>query len=351
MHRKTALTALAIALVLLIVAALLETHDRGGRHAAREFITVPPSALPGGLDGPQAPLVVDADNEMQADEQAEARKSPADLPGNIDLHEDTRDETPPGVARDELARGARETARLTAKEGLQPERPAGAQNYTCVSRPVVNQSALSGPQKGVALHFTVSDPGSLFAIRNLFNTPSFGASSNYGWDWAAPRGEYCHVWVREGRKAWAQGAANSAYVSIEIHTRDRSRASWLSALNDGKLAALVRDIAKRRGAPLRLVDPVGCVFPPGITDHERLECGNTHWDVGTRFPWPEFMAQVRRGASPNPLTAKQQRACDLLNFHRRRAHVVGRWYPSRLKRARELKAQIPKGRCLSKYMR
>lgn len=305
--------------------------------------------------GPAAPVVADRDQQLEADEVAEAAKSPADRAGNIDLHEDTRDETPPGVTRGELERGQEKTEQLVEKERLQPQRPAGAQNYRCVSRPVGNQSALSGQwairgkQWGVALHFTVSDPGSLFTIRDLFNRPSFGASSNYGWDWAAPRGEYCHVWVRVGRKAWAQGPANSAYVSIEIHTRDRSRASWIANLKDGRLAALVRDLLAETGAPIRLVDPVGCVFPPGLTDHDRIECGMTHWDVGKNFPWDVFLRLVRAGAAPNPLTPKQQKACDTLNWHRRRAHTIGRWYPSRRARAEQLKRQIPKGRCPSRY--
>jgi N-acetyl-anhydromuramyl-L-alanine amidase AmpD len=213
---------------------------------------------------------------------------------------------------------------------------------------VVNQSALSGRRAGVALHFTVSDPGSLNAIFGLFNRRSFGASSNYGFELFNLR---CEQWVPEGRKAWAQGNANSAYVSIEIISKDRSRASWLSsaAFKRGTLAALVRDIAKRQGTPLRRVNPSGCVWTPGIVDHDSLECGNTHWDVGTKFPWDVFMKQVRRGTTPSPLTATQKKACDKLNFHRSKAHAAGRWTPERAARAEALKKQVPTGRCPNRY--
>lgn len=371
--RPTVIRALAALLVVLVgtggfFAVAEWTDDNGNKRrvqVGRDFERVDVKGVPAAQDP-----VVDRDQEQQPDEVIEAHDSrPGETPPlgadptpngpepapSVDLHEDTRDETPPGVTPEQLKEGAKKTEALQEKEALEPEEPAGAQAYRCVRRPVVNQSALSGPyaargrQHGVALHFTVSDPGSLFAIRDLFNRPSFGASSNYGWDWAAPRGDYCHVWVDVGRKAWAQGAANSAYVSIEIHTRDRSRASWIANLRDGRLAALVRDLAKQTGAPLRLVDPQGCVFPPGLTDHDRLECGNTHWDVGKNFPWDYFLAQVRQGSTPNPLTAEQKRACDTLNFHRRRAHRIGRWFPSRRQRAEQLKRQIPTGRCKSKY--
>lgn len=329
----------AIALILLVlVAVLVATRSSKDEKAADPKVSIPVT-----LPGLDVTVQADEDQKLERGEQREARDA------GLDLHEDMKDETPPGVSDERLEAGERATEALAEKEALAPERPAGAQAYRCVSRPVVNQSALSGRQHGVAMHFTVSDPGSLFAIRGLFNRPSFGASSNYGWDWAKPRGEYCHVWVRVGRKAWAQGAANSAYVSIEVHTKDRSHASWVANLRDGRLAALVRDLAKRTGAPMRLVNPSGCVFPPGITDHDRLECGNTHWDVGKNFPWDYFIRQVRRGSSPNPLTKAQRQACDLLNFHRSRAHAAGKWTPERARRAGELKRRIPTGRCASRY--
>lgn len=323
------LTACIIALVLLVLM-------QGGKE---DPATV---QIPVDVGPKTVTVVADPDNELEPGEQQEAKDA------GVDLHEDTRDETPPGVPEKALEAGKEATQKLQRKELLKPERPAGAQSYSCRPRPVVNQSALSSKRVGVALHFTVSDPGSLNAIFGLFNRPSFGASSNYGFELFNGR---CERWVPENRKAWAQGAANSAYVSIEIVSKDRSRTSWLTspAFKRGSLAALVRDIAKRHGVPLRRVDPRGCVFIPGLVDHDSLECGNSHWDVGKNFPWDVLMVQVRRGTEPNPLTVVQRKACDTLNFHRHRAHAIGKWSPERLERAKALKKQIPSGRCLSKY--
>jgi hypothetical protein len=73
----------------------------------------------------------------------------------------------------------------------------------------------------------------------------------------------------------------------------------------GVLADLMRD-AMRHGIPLRRVDPVGCNFIPGWTDHNALECGNNHTDVLPNFPWdvlaaasrPEATDEARAGAVP-----------------------------------------------------
>lgn len=272
--------------------------------------------IPIELPGKDTTVVADRDQQLEPEELVEdaGAKGEKNAP---ELHEDMRDETPPGVSTKTLAKGAEKTTALTGREertGVlqEPQRPAGAQNYSCPVSHVVNQSALNGTRKGVALHFTVSPPGSLLAIRGMFNTPSFGASSNFGFELFSLR---CQEWVSIVRKAWAQGAANSAYVSIEIVTNDRSRASWLAspAFKRGVLASLVADLLKRTGAPPKTVDPQGCVWPAGVTDHDRLECGNSHWDVGRNFPWDVFMAQVRRayyGANPvnaSPLTKTETR--------------------------------------------
>lgn len=333
-----------LAIVILGLAALLAIVliDGGGDSGGR--VEIPVTLPSGGAHKEVRTVETDKDNNLDQGEQQEAKDA------GIDLHEDTRDETPPGVSAKQLEAGKRATEADARKELVTPEKPGGAQNYSCKRRPVVNQSGLTGPRKGVAMHFTVSNPGSLNVIFGLFNRSSFGASSNYGFELFNLK---CEQWVPENRKAWAQGPANSAYVSIEIISKDRTRAEWLAtpAFKRGTLAALVRDIMRRIGAPLRHVDPVGCTWPAGITDHDAIECGMTHWDVGKNFPWDVFMAQLRRGVDPAPLKPAQRRACNLLNFHRKRAHDVGRWYPSRRRRADGLKKQIPTGRCLSPYRR
>lgn len=262
-------------------------------------------------------IEVTADTDQQLDpaqvqedkaSAPEADETPsADAPADLDLHEDMKDETPPGVPVEVIEAGKDKTEEIADETLNEPKPPAGAQAYSCRPHYVVNQSALNGPRVGTALHFTVSNPGSINAIWRLFNTPSFGASSNYGMELT---GE-CQEWVPKNRKAWAQGAANSAYFSIEIVTKDLTAEQWRNSpmIKRGILAALVRDLNRSVGAPLKLVDPNGCVWAPGIVDHDRLECGNTHWDVGNNFPWPLFIRQVRQGVCGN--------ACELRKRNKR----------------------------------
>lgn len=340
-HKNTATAAITALLIALAGGTVAIVTIDSGEPPTQEVKI--PVTVPATGPGDQVITVeADKDNNLDKSEQVEAADA------GIDLHEDTRDETPPGVTPAQIQAGEALTEKLAKKELTKPEPPAGSQTYSCKKRPVVNQSPLTERRVGVALHFTVSAPGSMNAIFGLFNRPSFGASSNYGYELFSNK---CEQWVPDNRKAWAQLAANSAYISIEIVTKDRSRAEWLAtpAFKTGKLASLVRDKLRQIGAPIRLVDPKGCVWLAGVTDHNRLECGNNHWDVGNNFPWPEFLAQVKSGATPNPLTAEQKKNCSLLNFHRAKAHAAGKWYPSRLKRANELKALLPTGRCPSKY--
>jgi hypothetical protein len=248
------------------------------------------------------PIVADTNQTVQPDEKQD-QDEPVE---GVGIHEDAKDETPPGITKEELEFGRERTATLAEDQLVEPRKLGGAETVSCPNRPVVNQSSLSQRRVGVALHFTVSPFGSINVIHRLFNTPSFGASSNYGFELISLE---CQRWVPENRKAWAQGAANSAYVSIEIISNNLTREQWLStpAFKTGRLAALVREISLRNGTPLKLVDPVGCVWSPGITDHDRLECGNTHWDVGPGFPWDVFMKQVREGVKQFILTAKERK--------------------------------------------
>lgn len=199
-----------------------------------------------------------------------------------------RDSTPPGVTPEEAA-----DALVTPPGLVAPQPPAGAQNYRCDRRYVRNYSDRSPGTHVVqlVLHITVSDPGTLNAIHALFDNPSSSASSTYGVELS---GE-CEQWVPNAKKAWTQGAFNSVSESWEIITKLRSRQAWLDSplIKKGILASMVRDRARARGIPLRLVDPVGCTPKAGITDHDRLECGNNHVDVGSGFPWDVFMRQVR----------------------------------------------------------
>ncbi len=335
-----------VALVTLLLAGgtvvVLVDSDNDGKPDRTITIKVP-SPLRG-----DAEVEVDRDQRLEPAEQREVREGEQEhvehpsepLPG---LHEDMRDETPPGVPPAVIEQGEEETEELAEEQLVEPQQPGGAQAYSCPSAYVANQSSLSGPRVGVALHFTVSSPGSLDAIRNLFNTPSFGASSNYGIELNGR----CQTWVPESRKAWTQGAANSAYVSIEIVTYDLTRAQWLAApiIKRGILAALVRDSLKRTGAPAKLVNPVGCTWLPGVTDHNRLECGNDHWDVGDNFPWSVFMRQVRSGVADKlaPLTKSERELVRKRCAARRalgRAEKGSATYKRRLAVSQRYKAQV-----------
>lgn len=296
-----ALLAVVIALLGAVTVALVDTDGDGTPDAVtitqkkpREFVQAP---------GPTGPVAVDRDQELQPDEQREQHTESrlSDGQAIIDAngerepvaHEDQRDETPPGVPAGKAKDGLEDQ---TAQGLVRPEQPAGAQGYSCPQRIVRNYSSRAGQRVLLfVLHFTVSPPGSLPGIRNQFNTSSSGTSSTFGMEVLTGR---CEQWVPFSGKPWTQGNFNGRSESIEIVSYDRSRAEWLASgiFTRGYLANLVRDRMKARGLPLRLVDPSGCgVQAAGVTDHDRLECGNSHYDVGRNFPWDVFMRQLRGG--------------------------------------------------------
>jgi N-acetyl-anhydromuramyl-L-alanine amidase AmpD len=256
---------------------------------------------------PDAPVIaVDKDQQLSA-EQAVA--DAAEDPVSPDVHEDLRDEQPAGAPPDAAAK----VLDSPLNNVTAPKPAVGAQNYNCVPHPVRNWSnrAAGTHVLSFKLHVAVATPSdaSLPAIRRLFDTPSFAASSHLG---LAPSGT-CEQWVPWNRKAWTQGAFNSTSDSVEIMARGtESRATWLSwpIFKQGILASIVADRLRARGLPPRLVDPVGCTDRAGYTDHERLECGNTHVDVGHGFPWDVFGQQVRRAYyGAEPVVAKHKAAC------------------------------------------
>lgn len=158
-------------------------------------------------------------------------------------------------------------------------------------------------------HLTVSRNsagwGDVNAIRGWFNQARAQASSNYIID---AEGN-CKLIVPETAKAWTQGAANPVSISIEfIHFSPTDpREEWTEAqLRKG--ARVFADSSGRWGIPIRLVNPEGCTWIRGLTDHDRLECRNSHVDVGTRqpgagvhvgtFPMTKFLRYVREATAP-----------------------------------------------------
>ena len=132
-------------------------------------------------------------------------------------------------------------------------------------------------------------------------------------------------------------------------------------MTKGIIASIIRDRARARGLPLKLVDPNGCTPTAGITDHRRLECGNSHHDVdaagGTsstpNLPLDVIMRQVVEGNTaaasssssslPRSLTAGERRAATTLITERTIARRHGGWGkvdPSHLRRASSAKAAL-----------
>lgn len=246
---------------------------------------------------------VDADKEKEPAEQKESGAEPSATPGadvsleqvGADIHEDSVDETPPGITRDEADEALITPPNpLPADQEYEPQPQFGANTYRCPENFVRNYSSrATGVKVSMqVLHFTVSGPGSLRAIWNLFNNPSFGASSTF----LVELDKECEQIVPFGGKPWTNGAFNSATETYEIVTFNLTRNEWLATplIRDAFLAKIVASRLKARGLPPVLVDPVGCTPKAGVTDHDRLECGNNHWDVGPNFPWGEFMRDVKQ---------------------------------------------------------
>lgn len=272
---------LILLLLLAAIAAGCELGDEKQTVTETETVEVVP--VPDGAGG----VELDPDQE-----QTELER-----PEGFDAHEDSKDETPPGVTPEDVER-----IEQSRPKGIGPPgNLGGAENLSCPVRLVRNHSArASGSRVSMfALHYTVSDPGSFNAIWGLFNTASFAASSTYLLE---PLTGRCEQLVPFDRKPWTQGAFNSVSESVEIVCcrTDPSRAWWLSTkiIREGLLAQMIANRLKARGLPNRLVDPVGCTPLAGWTDHNRLECGNTHVDVGKNFPFDVLKRQIAAHFQP-----------------------------------------------------
>lgn len=145
------------------------------------------------------------------------------------------------------------------------------------------------------LHYTVSAnrPGwsDVEAIENYFSNTRVG-SSHFIVDFEG----HCLKMVRGSDKAWTQGNANPWALSVEIiATGSESAAQWKASplFKRQILAKLSRGVMDSWRIPIRRVDPVGCVFPAGWSDHNHLECGNDHHDVNPHFPFKVFARQLK----------------------------------------------------------
>lgn len=244
-------------------------------------------------------VTFDKDNNLDPQQQKDEGKDVKDgvqgeLQGpqvEVESHEDLRDEHPPGVPEASVDRGL---AQKTAPGKGEAVELGGAQNYSCAYRPVKNFSSRNGQKVLLfTLHYTVSPFGSLPEIWAQFNTPSSGTSSTLGLEVNGT----CLQFMPFSAKPWTQLTFNGRSESVEIVAPgDLAREVWLSKpiFTKGILASLVYDRLRANGLPIRLVDPVGCgVQAAGYTDHNRLECGNNHTDVGTHFPFDVLNQQLK----------------------------------------------------------
>lgn len=179
----------------------------------------------------------------------------------------------------------------------------GSQEGCQDRRNVVNHSFRSGvvPRILVA-HYTVSPNvdgwGDVNAIVNYFNRAEIDASSTYIIDFEGN----CAYIVDEDLKPWTQGFFNPWSISIEfIATGSESKKEWKTKGRAGlkKAAKVFADASLRWNIPIRIVNPEGCGTPPkGLTDHDRLECGNFHTDVKPAFPMRLFKQMIEDELKP-----------------------------------------------------
>lgn len=231
---------------------------------------------------------------------------------------------------------------------------AAASQPGCTTSFVRNESSRHGaPVELGFIHWTGSPITSTsaggLAIVHWFDTPAAQASSNYITDQAGR----CWYTVPETSKAWTQAGANPWAVSVEI-VNPGVLPLFRSAKGEQAVVKLMIGWHHRWKIPYQHGAVNSSCVPtrPGFLAHrDGGRCAGGHPDVGLPSAVDHLIAEAKAqdaGGKP-PLTAAQKRACDLLNFHRKRAHRVGKWFPSRRKRADQLKAQIPKGRCTSPY--
>lgn len=169
----------------------------------------------------------------------------------------------------------------------------------------INFSSRGGVKPDLLVaHYTVSRNssgwGDVNAIRGWFSQARAQASSNYIIDFEGN----CKLIVPETAKAWTQGAFNPRSISIEFIAMGDEGQMSVAALRKG--ARVFADAAKRWGIPIRLVNPVGCGGPTGVTDHLRLECGNTHTDIAP-FSMTRFVNFIKDAAAPPPPPPKRIR--------------------------------------------
>jgi hypothetical protein len=198
---------------------------------------------------------------------------------------------------------------------------------------------------------TLGPQGGLSIVR-WFDLAAAQASSDYVTDQAGR----CWYTVPETKKAWTQAGANTWSVSVEI-INPGVLPLFRAAVAERRVVKLMIGWHHRWHIPYRLgiirqgknntCVPVRSGF---MAHRDAGACGGGHPDVGVPSVVPRLIAEARAQDQPRkPLTKPQKHACDVLNFHRRRAHKIGHWSRTRRAHANAWAKQIPAGRCASKY--
>lgn len=279
------------------------------------------------LDGrPDSVTVVVAKHTPSGD--LDAGEAPATSKGVDPGTSSLRDETPKGVSIDELRQAQAKTETLSSDlPALDAPLPVGgAQNYECkqdFAGQVYSARAPGSKVVQFVLHYTVSPNttgwGDVLAIRDYFRRSRVG-SAHLIVDFEG----HCLQQVPWSQKAWTEGSFNSMSESVEIiATGKETTAQWEASplIRKKILASIVRDRLRARGLPLKFVDPNGCIPQRGYTDHNHLECGNSHTDVAPSFPFKVFQRQLVDG--PGVVTATDRRTCAKVNSWRKAGRPYG----------------------------
>lgn len=312
----------SIIAILLALAGVLTaiTDPFGGDTTAVRTVTVP---VPGGVTAAPAVTKVDTNGAKPGVQPGTVTAPPAATAQVAATaagdHADSRDETPVGVSPKALEAGRQAQDRLAATDQLPIVTPdAAPQQRGCTTALVRNYSTRRGVRPRLfVVHYTVSPnrpgPGDVNAVVNLFNTPSFAASSNYVID----REAFCKYIVRESDKAWTQAAANPFAISVEIINSGRE-GSLISGAGLRKLGIIISDATRRWAIPLRQGAVSGCVpTKPGIVTHQMLgSCGGGHVDVSP-YPLGPVIKAALAARRAGQVTSVDRRTCGRLNAWRR----------------------------------
>lgn len=223
-------------------------------------------------------------------------------------HAGLANEAPAGsaVARDPELRAAAIASSEQAAERTtsgpddvgDPRSLAAPEQPGCKTDLVRNSSSRKGARPALLVaHYTVSENRSgwsdVDAIVSYFDQPRAQASSHYVIDFEGN----CAYIVNEAAKSWTQGFFNPWSISIEFIATGKERVWDERALRRG--AKVFAAAAERWGIPVQQAVTRGCeIVRAGITDHDALDCGNSHTDVKPYFPMSRFLRYVRDAATP-----------------------------------------------------